>query len=232
MSRPMQAIKLSFATLLLAHGCWLAASSRATQENLAKYIARVQLTDAPAVARTPGSCWTDTGKLASLSSDYKAAKVGDVVTILVVQDVTATNNNALSTNRSFKTSSGVDALPGKLKTGGVASLFGANSSESLSGKAQASTVSTLRTSLAGTVVAVLASGNLVVQAERSINMNRERQDILIRGVVRPGDIGPANTVTSTAIGSLELEIKGKGVISDGSRPVHPLLRLAMKILNF
>ena len=225
-------VKAVFAALLLLHTSWLTASNRSMQENLAKYVARVQLTDAPPITHTAGSCWSDSGRMASLSSDYKAAKVGDLVTILVVQDVTATNNNALSTSRSLKSSSGVDALPGKLKTGGVANLFGLHSSDSLSGKAQASTTSTLRTSLAGTVVAVLSSGNLVVQAERSINMNRERQDILVRGVVRPGDIGPGNTVSSSAIGSLELEIKGKGVLSDGARPAHPVLRLILKILNF
>lgn len=90
----------------------------------------------------------------------------------------------------------------------------------------------MTTTLAGRVVAVLASGNLVVEAERVINMNHEKQTIVLRGVVRRGDIGPNNTVASNTIGDLELEIKGKGVISDGVRPPHPLLRAILRILNF
>ena len=225
-------VKVVTATLLALQPCWLAASKRSTPDNLAKYITRVSMTDTAAVAHTPGSCWSDTGRLANLSSDYKAAKVGDLVTILVVQDVTATNTGSVSSDRSFKASSGVDSLPGKINTGGSASLLGLHSAETLSGKAQASSASTLRTTLAGTVVAVLPSGNLVIEAARAINVNQERQNILVRGVVRPGDIGPANTITSTAIGNLELEIKGKGVISDGTRAPHPLLRMILRILNF
>jgi flagellar L-ring protein precursor FlgH len=82
------------------------------------------------------------------------------------------------------------------------------------------------------VVAVLPSGNLVIAAERSIVMNHERQSIVLRGVVRPGDVGPDNTVVTNAISNLELELKGKGVISDGTRPPHPVLRAILRILNF
>lgn len=229
----MRIAKLTIGIVLALQPGWLAASKRAAvPDNLAKYIARVSATDAVAAAHTPGSCWNDRGPLANLSSDYKAAKLGDLVTILVVQDVTATNSGSVSSDRSFKAASGVDSLPGKIHTGGAANLLGLHSAETLSGKAQASSASTLRTTLAGTVVAVLPSGNLVVEAERAINVNQERQNILVRGVVRPGDIGPANTITSTAIGNLELEIRGKGVISEGTRAPHPLLRMILRVLNF
>ncbi len=77
-----------------------------------------------------------------------------------------------------------------------------------------------------------SSGNLVIQAERSINMNNEKQTILLRGVVRRGDVGPGNTVVSNVIGDLELEIKGKGVVSNGVRPPNILLRLLLRIFNF
>jgi flagellar L-ring protein precursor FlgH len=102
----------------------------------------------------------------------------------------------------------------------------------LSGKSQASSATSLTTTLAGRVVAVLPGGNLVIEAERIINMNHEKQTIVLRGIVRRGDIGPNNTVASNTIGDLELEIKGKGVISDGVRPPHPVLRVILRILNF
>jgi flagellar L-ring protein precursor FlgH len=226
-------VKRFLLSLLLLNAYPLLASKGASHDdNLAKYIARVQFAEAPPPSRTPGSCWVDTGRLATLTTDYKARSAGDLVTILVVQDVSASNTGAVSTDRSFKASSGVDSLPGKLKVGGAASLLGLHSAETLAGKSQASSVSRLRTSLAGRVVAVLPSGNLVVEAERSIVMNNERQNIVLRGVVRPGDVGPDNSVLSNTISNLELEIKGKGVISDGTRPPHPLLRMILRVLNF
>lgn len=218
--------------LLLTTGSLNASKREAPDAGLAKYLARVQTAQPAAPALSLGSVWVDTGRMASLSADYKAMTTGDLITIVVVQGVTSTNAGAVSTARTFSASSGVDSLPGKLKVGGAASLLGLHSAETLSGKGQASTTANVTTTLAGRVVAVLASGNLVVEAERVINMNHEKQTIVLRGVVRRGDIGPDNTVASNTVGDLELEIKGKGVISDGVRPPHPLLRAILRILNF
>jgi len=63
-------------------------------------------------------------------------------------------------------------------------------------------------------------------------MNNEKQTILLRGVVRRGDIGPTNTVSSDSVGDLELEIKGKGVISDSVRQPNRVLRTILHLLDF
>jgi flagellar L-ring protein FlgH len=217
--------------ILVATAGRLQASKTNSKDSLAQYIAHAQ-TESAAPAPTLGSCWVDAGRMASLSADYKAMVPGDLITVVVVQGLTSANAGAVATDRSFSASSGVDSLPGKIKVGGAASLLGLHSAEALSGKGQASSSSSLTTTLAGRVVAVLASGNLVIAAERVINMNNEKQTILLRGIVRRGDIGPNNTVASNTIGNLELEIKGKGVISDGVRPPHPILRAILRILNF
>jgi flagellar L-ring protein precursor FlgH len=169
--------------------------------------------------------------MASLSADYKAKNVGDTIEIVVVQGLTSSNANAVSTARTLTTSGGIDSVP-VLGSGGAQNLLGLHSSEALAGKGQASTATTVSTNLAGQVVAVLASGNLVVEAERIINMNNEKQTIILRGVVRRGDIGPNNQVASDAIGDLELEIKGKGVLSDGVRQPRRVLRTILHILDF
>ena len=77
-----------------------------------------------------------------------------------------------------------------------------------------------------------AGGNLVVEARRIINMNNEKQTIFLRGVVRRGDIGPNNMVASDSVGDLELEIKGKGVISDGVRQPNRVIRTILRLLDF
>lgn len=219
--------------LLLLTAGWLNASKRdAKDDSLAKYLARVQMGQPAAPTLSLGSIWVDSGRMASLSADYKAMNVGDVIEIVVVQGVTASNANSVATTRTLNTSSGISALPGKINVGGVANLLGLNSSEALSGKGAASTATNVTTNLSGRVVAVLASGNLVIEAERVINMNREKQTIVLRGVVRRGDIGPNNMVASDSVGDLELEIKGKGVISDGTRPPRKWLRTILSFLDF
>jgi flagellar L-ring protein FlgH len=226
-------VKTVLCCLLVLTAGWLDASKRDTQkDSLAKYVARVQMAQPPAPAFSLGSIWVDSGRMASLSADYKAMAVGDTIEIVVVQGLTSSNANAVSTARTLNTSSGISSLPGKINVGGVSSLLGLNSSEALSGKGAASTATSVTTNLSGRVVAVLASGNLVVEARRIINMNNEKQTIVLRGVVRRGDIGPNNTVASDSVGDLELEIKGKGVISDGVRQPNRMIRTILHLLDF
>jgi flagellar L-ring protein precursor FlgH len=199
---------------------------------LENYLQRVQTAARPAVANSAGSLWQDHGRMSDLTSDYKAARVGDVLAVLVVQDLTAQNSGTLATQRDFKTAAGVTGLAGHIPVSGVQNAFAANSSTTLNGKAQAASQSSLRTSLSGRVVAVLEGGTLVVEAERSLVMNNERQTIVLRGLVRPGDISADNSVLSNQMGNLELELKGRGALSDGTRPVAPWTRILLRLVGF
>lgn len=201
-------------------------------ESLTQYLARMEQENPPSLAKTTGSLWLDTGRLAAISTDYKAMHVGDLITIVVSQNITANNAGSVSSQRNLSASSGISALPGQLKTTGIASLFSPTSTYSLAGKGQAATTSSLTTNLAGRVVAVLPSGALVIEAERQLTMNNENQVLLLRGMVRPGDIAPNNSITSDAIANLELELKGKGVISEGNRPPNPIVRAILRVVGF
>ncbi len=202
------------------------------QESLSSYIQRMQQQQLDLAPLTAGSLWTDNGRFAGVTTDYKAARAGDLITILVAQNLNAQSANNVSTNRAFNASSGITALAGQLKTIGVQNIFSPTSTQALTGKSQAATTSSLVTNLAGRVAAVLPNGILVVEAEREMTMNNERQTLLVRGLVRPGDIGPDNSVSSNLIGNLELELKGKGVLSDGTRPPNPLVRWILRVVGF
>ena len=202
------------------------------RETQAAYIQRMQQQSPDLSHATAGSLWSDNGRFSNLSADYKATHVGDLITIVVAQGTTANNTASVSTARALSASSGITSLPGKLKTTGVASLFSPNSTATLSGKSQGSSSSALNDTLAGRVVAVLSSGVLVVEAERQLTMNNEKQTILVRGLVRPGDITPLGTVQSNQVANLELELKGKGVLSDGVRPPNALVRGLLWLVGF
>ncbi len=233
---PVLPLALSlFALFVLPLGGGVAQASRfkkkAPDDNRARYLARVQSAQASPSQATLGSIWIDSGPLAALSADYKARVVGDVITISVAQGLTSSNAGAVGAARTFNTSSGVDSLP-FVRPGVAGTLLGLHSADTLAGKSAASSATTVTTTLAGRVVAVLESGNLVVEAERVISMSHEKQTIILRGIVRPGDIGPGNVVASNTVSDLELEVKGKGVVSNGVRPVNPILNALMRIFNF
>ncbi|MFZ1008598.1 MAG: flagellar basal body L-ring protein FlgH [Candidatus Sulfotelmatobacter sp.] len=203
------------------------------KDPLGDYLQRVSGPVQPNLSTTTiGSLWIDNGRLANLVTDYKASRVGDLVTISVSQNLSSTNTGNIATNRSFSASSGITALGGHIKTSGVASLFSPTSTQALTGKAQATSTTALSTTLTGRVVAVLPSGTLIVEAERQIVMNDQREIVILRGMVRTGDLDATNTVASNQVGNLEVEVKGKGIISEGVRSPNPVMKWILRIVGF
>jgi flagellar L-ring protein FlgH len=221
--------------LLMSHVRLAPAQQRtepAKRDGLADYIQRVSARSPDPAPSSIGSLWSDNGRLANLVSDYKASRVGDLVTISVSQNLSASSTGNVSSNRSFSASSGITALPGQLKTAGIANLFSPSSTQALAGKAQATSQTSLSTTLTGRVAAVLNGGVLVVEAERQITMNNQHETVILRGLVRPGDLDASNTVTSNQVGNLEVEVKGKGVISEGTRPPNPVVKWILRVIGF
>ncbi|MFZ0774290.1 MAG: flagellar basal body L-ring protein FlgH [Candidatus Sulfotelmatobacter sp.] len=202
------------------------------RDALADYLKRVSAAAPSAAATTLGSLWIDNGRLANLVADYKASRVGDLVTISINQNLSSTNTGNVATSRAFSASSGISALGGHIKTSGVANLFSPSSAQALTGKGQATSTTALSTTLTGRVAAVLPTGTLVVEAERQIMMNEQRETVILRGMVRPGDLDATNTVASNSVGDLEIEIKGKGVLTESTRAPNPVMKWILRVLNF
>ncbi len=195
------------------------------------YISRVQESEAPKSERTVGSLWLP-GDVGDLSGDYKARKLDDTVVILVSVQTSATQSGNVNSSRAFQTGSAITGLAGEVNTKGLNPLFDANSNTTLKGSGATDSSSTFQTSMTARVIAVLPSGNLVVEAQRKIFMNNQHEDVTVRGVVRPDDIGTNNTVPSAALSNLEVEMKGKGIIADSTRPPNRITRAILWLLGF
>jgi len=204
----------------------------AKHDALADYVQRVTGSVPSLAATTTGSLWTASGRLANMVTDYKASRVGDLVTISVAQNLSATSTGNVSTNRSFSANSGISALAGHIKTSGVQNIFSPTSTQVLSGKAQATSLTSLSTTLTGRVAAILPTGTLVVEAERQITMNNQHETVILRGLVRPGDLDATNTVLSNSVGNLEVEVKGKGIVSEGTRPPNLIVKWILRVVGF
>jgi flagellar L-ring protein precursor FlgH len=202
------------------------------QTSLQEFLARVQ-GEPVAMTFAPGSLWPLGGSMfTDLATDYKARRVNDVVIISISEQTLAQASGAVTAQRDMSSSSGITAIAGQVNTASFNPLYGLTSSSSLKGTGTANSQSLLQANISGRVVAVLPNGNLVVEAERQVTFNQQTQTIILRGVVRPGDISSANSVPSTSLSDLELELKGKGVVSDSVRQPTLFVRLLMKLLNF
>jgi flagellar L-ring protein precursor FlgH len=202
------------------------------QASLERYIRQYTPLPAQGSAASLGSLWSPEAAFLDPVGDYKAHKLGDPVQIHVIESTTSSQSGTVDNSRSYSATTAITGLAGATSTSNLNPLFSGGSSTALKGSGKADSSSTLNTYLAGEVAAVLPNGTLVVEAKRSILINNEKQTVVVRGMVRPADIGAGNIVASTSLANLEIEVKGKGIISDNTRRENPAVRWLMKIIGF
>jgi flagellar L-ring protein FlgH len=199
---------------------------------LRSYIERVRAQQAAEI-KTPGSIWSPEGRLVRLGTDAKAARLHDVVSIVVTESLAATTDGQVKNSRASNASSKLTALFGKLKaSNALQNLVAMNASSGLTAEGQSSTNSSVATTFGAEVVDVLPNGMLVVQATRQLTFSQQTQLIRLRGLVRPEDVSAHNEVLSTAMTDLELEVTGKGIVNDSTYRQNPLVRLLERLLIF
>jgi flagellar L-ring protein FlgH len=200
--------------------------------SLTSYLERVRAENST-VQATPGSIWTDSGRLTRMSTDVRAMRPHDLIQVVVAENLAASTDGTVKNSRASNANSGISGLFGTLKAGNaLQNIITQNSSAGLNAQGTSATDSSLSTTFGGQVVEVLPNGMLVVEAARQVEFSQQTQTILLRGLVRPEDISQQNQVLSTAISSLELEVRGKGIINDYTHRQNPLVRLLQQLLIF
>lgn len=203
------------------------------EQSLAQYVREAQEGVFNTAGPTTGSIWNPNGPLAELARDDKARRLGDILTINIVEQTTAQTTGAVKAARTFNASSGISALFGQIgPSAGLQNIFSPNSSKALNGQAQTASSSLLTTDVAATVVGILPNHYLVLQATRTVEVDNQQQQVILRGIARPTDISPANSVPSTSLADLSVQVVGKGVISDNVRPPNRIIRAILRIVGF
>ena len=182
---------------------------------------------------SPGSLWSTSALLADLARDLRANRVDDLVTVQVTERADASSTGDTKTSRQSAAKSNITALLGPTAAKGVlANLTSLTSATNLQGQGATTRQTALTTNLSARVTHVLPNGYLVVEGHKDIMINSERQIVSVRGVVRPADLGPGNTVSSDRLAQLELRINGKGVVGDAIRRPNFLYRILLGLLPF
>ncbi|MBN1903842.1 MAG: flagellar basal body L-ring protein FlgH [Deltaproteobacteria bacterium] len=165
--------------------------------------------------------------------DLRAYKVGDLVTINIVETSNASKSASTQTGRNSSIDAGIQNMlgwEGKIKNltsfgnSDARNAFNSSSmlkgslTNSFNGSGQTSRGDSMTASITAKVIDVKPNGNLLIEGIREIRVNSETQIIILSGFIRPVDISPDNTVLSSYIGEAKIEYLGTGAISDKQRP--------------
>jgi flagellar L-ring protein precursor FlgH len=189
----------------------------------------------PALSRAD-SLWTSpTSNERSMFADRKAARVGDIVTIVVSETAATQSSQSKKTNKDGSLDAGVSSFlfPGsRLGThNGALPSTSLSAGSSFSGGGQVANSQSLSARAAVLVADVLPNGNLAIEGVRVVTFSGETQYIVIHGIIRPDDITSANTIVSTNIADVRIEFISEGSLTDAQKKSW-LLKLADKLRPF
>ncbi|UCF86179.1 MAG: flagellar basal body L-ring protein FlgH [Desulfobacteraceae bacterium] len=172
-----------------------------------------------------GSLWHDNGPLSDLFINPKARRVGDIITVKIVESSKASNKASTNAGRNSSISAGIDNFFGLEQdypsSRRFFSPFGrvkADFESAFDGKGTTTRSGDLTAYITARVTEVLPSGNLQIAGSREVTVNNERQFITLSGIVRPRDISPGNVILSTYISDARIAYSGVGIIDDRQRP--------------
>ncbi|HPG37936.1 MAG TPA: flagellar basal body L-ring protein FlgH [bacterium] len=153
----------------------------------------------------------------SLFTDQRARQVGDIVTILIVEYSSAKSQANSSTQK--------DTKRGVTVTGGSGAntympMFGIKGqfNNGFDNDSETSRKGSLTGKITATITDVTANGNFIINGEREVVVNGEKEKMTVSGVVRPQDITSQNTVLSVNIGDAKISYQGKGLVETGHKP--------------
>lgn len=230
MTRATQALAM-FGALLVAVCGFCKEKPILPSTSLQQYLQRVQGATVNTTT-SPGSVFPLTGgRLVDLAADNKAHGLNDIVVIRIVENTLAQASGSVGAQRTYGANSSISSVGGQ-SIPYLNPLIALGSDSNLKGAGTANSQSQLRTSVSGRVVAVMPNGYLVVEAEHQVSFNQQNQALVLRGLVRPVDILSDNSVFSTSVSDLEIELKGSGVVTDATRQPNLFVRLLWKLVGF
>ena len=168
----------------------------------------------PAPPPATGSLYTPQ-RYAALASDNRAARVGDILTVRLVEHMQAKKSASADSKRdgsaalTLPTAPPFSYIPKGLLKGG--------STQAFTGAAGAAQANLLSGEISVTVRGVEANGVLRVGGEKRLTLNRGEEQVQLTGLVRPEDIASDNSVISTRVADARIRYSGSGQIADATR---------------
>lgn len=187
------------------------------------------------------SLWREDSPI-NVFGDKRARAIGDILTIIIQESASSSKDNSTKTARSSKINASIDTFlypPGttssaisKLLTkGGSYPALKLTSANDYNGGGQVSNSEQITARVTVRVVDVLPNGHLTIEGRRNTEFASEKQQIILRGVVRPDDIAANNTVYSYNVADVTISMTQSGTVTDSQRKPW-FLRIWEKIAPF
>jgi flagellar L-ring protein precursor FlgH len=229
--RPATAVIAIVATLVLAAPAFAQkkGDTPAKSDNYDELVSRYL---SEARKQAAGESATASSWMNGLMGDLRARSVNDLLTVRVEESITASGTADSAVSKSGKATAGVPTLFGletKLPSSvNPANLVSTNSDTSFKGAGTTTRAGALSARLTARVAEVLPNGDLFIEGVREIEINGDRQIVVLTGIARVADINQANVVPSAALGQLRIRYFGRGLIKDSLTPGW-LIRVINKI---
>lgn len=171
---------------------------------------------------SPGSLWKAEASR-SMFADKRARAVGDVITIVVQENTTASKDNSTKTSKSSSVDAAIDTFlyapgaSGLLTKGGQMPAMRFGGSQSFDGGGKINNSERITSRVAVKVVDTLPNGNMIIEGRRETHISGEKQEAILRGVVRSEDIMANNTVFSYNVAEASIKFLSKGTLTDNQR---------------
>lgn len=168
----------------------------------------------------------DNGTLVSLKK--RKFQPGDLITVTVRESIQALTDSYTNTKKQSEIETEADESdngflvnpkpdglgildPGKLPNWNIET----NNQQRTTGKTQRK--NTLTTTITCTVIRVFENGNIEIEGEKNVSVNREDSRIYLHGMVRSRDVSPTGVVDSTRLANATIELRGRGPLWNNQR---------------
>jgi len=197
-----------------------------TDQHYAMYASSLPEDQPPAAMSDGSSLWT--GGTQSLFGDRRAAQRGDILTVVIEIDDSASISNSTGRSRNGEQSGGIPDLLGipqrlneSLPEGAsMGDAFDMNSSSTFRGQGSVARKERLTLRIAATVVEELPNGVLKIEGQQEVRVNFEMRELIVTGYVRPTDISRQNEITYDKIAGARIAYGGRGQITDMQQPTY------------
>ncbi len=150
-----------------------------------------------------------------LFADDKAVRLGDLLTVVVSENISASRNLAMQKSKANDRSTSINGLWGyenKVGPKGFtpSTAMGVKDASQFSGKGSTSNRDSINASVTAVVTKVYGNGSMLIEGRREIIVNQQPQAISFSGVVRMNDITPRNTILSSKVARVKIRYGGGG----------------------
>jgi len=177
----------------------------------------------PAQAQT-ASLWQSGAR--AFFKDQRAAKVGDIMTVVINIDDSAKIDNTTTRSRDNGETAGIPHFFGlESAVGGIMpdafdpnKLIDLGSTSNSTGTGKVDRKEKIELQVAAIIVDQLPNGNFVIAGKQEVRVNYELRELTVQGIVRPQDVSPANSINYNQIAEARISYGGRGQITDVQQP--------------